>query len=788
VKKRFSVGGDDGEGSAFVRAASSRQRREADLFLAQLLGQAPAASRQPAVSVREPFFEDGPGDSWQVVGRSGARISLHPEDLVVRKVGEGSRTSWRAVLGADARLLIGLDGIVGRGLVVLRRTTSASAAPAPLGVRGWTPALEGRSTARWVGEQVTPAPVVPAILPVYPGFDVSAWRKEIVWMWRWSNLRFIGLYLAHHATQTSTTWTNHWHDLRDLGWGLVPFWVPFSGAGINAMATADGAAHGRLAAARAREAHVEQGAAIYLDVEAPVLNGAAAGFVAYLRDWFTAVRAAGFTPGAYCSRLDASRLLGAEFAASTPVLVPFSIPRRTRAVWNDGTFDLAAPLPGTWDSHDPAWSASASAVGCQYDWFNSARDRKIIHWPTATGAAGATSDVDWEAAKTFDPSHPRAQGVVTLSADRGDPRLLHVFSVTVAGIDHLDRLATGTFSAARSMALGPADIGPIPPAQQSGYDAPWAAAISRRSACVDLFLQGLDGLVRTTWSNPQEAFPAHRWALHADPARKSSPIAAVSRELDQLDVFYVGRNHQLVTQWWNPQATDWGRNQRALAGPTVAGGSNLVALGRPATPAAGAVATTPSALDVFYISHDYSRTYTATPAWNDAWRVVRASWTTAVDWQLQAIDGLDPPAAFSGIAAARDSAGLINLVFQTRDRTGLRHATLTAPSTWNRAVGPGPLPLDGESPAWWMSLQLCSFPGCLLLTGVTSAGTLAWATFAGGRWSAVSAGAATFSTGRPIAVAPRGNDRLDVLGLTELGAFVSRTLQIAPGGAVTLLP
>src|SRR6185437_8973824 len=107
---------------------------------------------------------------------------------------------------------------------------------------------------------------------MFPGFDIDSWDDHIVWMGRWSNLRFIGFYLAHGADGTSTSWTNHWHDLRDLGWGRVPIWLPFGSGQITDMRTADGNDHGRRAVARAREARLEHGAAIYLDVEAPVFS------------------------------------------------------------------------------------------------------------------------------------------------------------------------------------------------------------------------------------------------------------------------------------------------------------------------------------------------------------------------------------------------------------------------------------------------------------------------------------------------------------------------------------
>src|SRR5207247_3206355 len=94
----------------------------------------------------------------------------------------------------------------------------------------------------------------------------------------------------------------------------------------------------------------------------------------------------------------------------------------------------------------------------------------------------------------------------------------------------------------------------------------------------------------------------------------------------------------------------WARNRRSLAGPLVAGGSNIVALGRPADTAG------PSALDVFYVSLNYDIPY-ADPDWNQSWRVIHAAWPVDGDWKLTPIADLDSIAASCGVTAARDSLG-----------------------------------------------------------------------------------------------------------------------------------
>jgi hypothetical protein len=372
---------------------------------------------------------------------------------------------------------------------------------------------------------------------------------------------------------------------------------------------------------------------------------------------------------------------------------------------------------------------------------------------------------------------------VTLAVDRTTPAL-RVFTVATDRIELRDVPAAAAYPAARNLNLGPADIGPVPAPTESGFDAASAAACSRQTGCTDLFVQGLDGLVRTAWITPREAFPRHPWPLHTEPARRGTPIAAVCREVDQIDVFYVSREHQLVTQWWHPRALNWGQNRRVLAGPMVAGGSNLAAVKR----AAGDSPRTQ--LDVFYISLDYTRPYAEPARWNDAWRVVHATWAQSTDWQLQPIRGLDQPAAASGVAAAGDNWGRLNVVVQTRDRRGLRHAVRTAAtgSTWNVADGPGPLPADGDAPRWWMTFSLAVFENLLLLVGITNSGSIAWAAYSPPRWSGLRLEASRFSTGRPIALAHRGGGRLDVVGVSADGDFVSRTFEVFRDGRVNLQP
>lgn len=620
-----------------------------------------------------------------------------------------------------------------------------------------------------------------------PGFDISEWDDHLVWMWRYSNLRFIGFYLSHGAGGTNTTWTRHWHDLKDLGWGLVPIWLPFGSTQIANMATADGMDHGRRAVARAREAKLELGAAIYLDIESPVFtNDAAAdrGFVAYISDWMRVVGSSGYKPGTYCSRLDATKLLGPSFRALRPLLFPFSITMNTRAMWDDRALVLTPALADTWDPMTPGqrWTSNPDTIGCQFDWFNASRDRTIFHWPGRDGRPDGSRDVDWDMSVVADPSHPRAAATVCAASDFNDPNWLHVFTVRTSLIEHAERTGSGRFGPAVELALQPGDVGPAPSAVFAGFECTSAGVASRRALHADLFIAGEDGFIRTLWLNDTEKFPKHVWPLNpANRALRGTPLAAVSRTLDQLDVFYVSNQHRLTTQWWSPEATNWHANRRELGDPLVAGGSTIAALGSPGT------AAEPSSLDVFYVSIDYTRAYADT-TWNDGWKVIHASWNAGRDWTQVAIPGLSSVAAASGIAAVRDGAGSTHVVVQTRDRTALRHATLMPPGTWQVAVGPGPLSIDVERTNWWMSLAIVALPSRLLLVGMTSGATIAWATHAAGRWSATSDAPAAFSTSRPLTVRPNMRGNIDVFGVDEDGLFIVRTFAFDTAGNVVLIP
>ena len=94
---------------------SLAERREADLFFSELLGQ-PAGQAKATESEaefisagrwtgagREPFYGDEPDERWKVVARPGSRIAddLRDDDLVVYRSFRFRGSAWRGILVAD---------------------------------------------------------------------------------------------------------------------------------------------------------------------------------------------------------------------------------------------------------------------------------------------------------------------------------------------------------------------------------------------------------------------------------------------------------------------------------------------------------------------------------------------------------------------------------------------------------------------------------------------------------------------------------------------------------------
>src|SRR5437867_1883931 len=128
------------------------------------------------------------------------------------------------------------------------------------------------------------------------------------------------------------------------------------------------------------------------------------------------------------------------------------------------------------------------------------------------------------------------------------------------------------------------------------------AACSRRPGFLDTFGLGIEGNVWTAWRNPSEQWPPHPWSINpTTPARKGSPIAAVSRTQDQIDIFFVNRNHELATNFWNLRDMNWGRPAIPISiGTAVAPSSNIAAV---------ADWSDPLRLDVAFISWDIAQVH-----------------------------------------------------------------------------------------------------------------------------------------------------------------------------------
>ncbi|NUS44141.1 MAG: DUF1906 domain-containing protein [Mycobacteriaceae bacterium] len=628
--------------------------------------------------------------------------------------------------------------------------------------------------------------------PVYPGLDINAWDDRMVWLWQHSNLRFCGFYLAHGPGESHTSWTTHWWDMCDLGWGRFALWVSFSsvsdqpGAVARAMANADGARHGAKAAGLAAAARMEKGATIYLDIEEPAVSrGARDKAGRYVLDWMTAVRAAGYRAGAYLSYLDvtANGLLSTDFRSlNTPELFPFAVAGHTRSDFDRDSFTLPPAPPHRWPvpNTDAAWAGAAEVVGCQYDWYRAGRTdaakpkeravpQESIDWPDADGKRikGPARSADWDASIAFDPTHPRAAAAVAVGEDGGVSDRIYLCIVRSGGLETGERDRTGTVAAPVSLNLAPADIGPKPAPELTGFDAANAAIVSRRAGHQDLFVAGLDGFVRTSWVTPREKHPKHPWPLNPTAlARKGTALAAVSRFTDRIDLFYVDRTHHLVQQWWHPTEQRWDRQRRLFAAPLAAGGTNIAAL-----------ATTPERLDVGWVTFDYTLP-PKSGGWNKHWRVALAMWTAGTDWRVTTLDIPDGAAAASGLAMTVDDAGTLHCVVQNRTRTGLTHA-VQVESDWELRSGPAPPPK-----AWWTTLRLIPIHQAVALVGVTSEGELAWSSWADNRWSDTRTAPAPFSTGRPVELALRGSHYVDVFGVTSDGALVRRTLTLLADGSI----
>lgn len=666
----------------------------------------------------------------------------------------------------------------------------------------------------------------------YPGMDIMAWDARLSRLWRRSNLRFCGFYLAHWRGDEGTTWSTRLWELRDTGWTILPLWVPFKATQIDgvpanpsegkptatpggAFGTADGGRDGDAAVALARRARLEAGATIYLDVEGHLSGGQGAwanpatGTADYILAWLRAVSAAGYRTGFYCYRaeLHPHSLLDPRVTAFRPVFYAVSVPKPHRARWNNTTFHLAPyPLPSWGVGADERWQYPDHVIAVQY----AQVPDPALTWPDANGRPmdhkepNSHRSVDWDEAKVFDPAHPKAARALAAAQHHSAPDRVRLFAATTDQLLTAVRDKAGKTSPLGQTPVLPRDTVPPPPAGEDGFDATSIAASSGDARSRHVFLLGADGRVRIRWVTPRQSYPPHPQPVNPArlPARKGSPLAAASRTPAALDLVYVDREHRLVRQFSTAgPAVDWTNNVQTVLPPAraggrdallVAGGSNLAML-----PAPTDAVHTADRLDVFHVGHDYT-----TPPWNDprAWQVVHTRWSfprgrpaapvTAL------VPGLDGVAAASGVAATRTADRALHLVVQDRARTRLRHAVLKrAGPDWETVQGPtGELPplhrpeRGDPQPAWWMNLHLLAAARRVLLVGTLATGHLAWATYDGASWSGITARPAGFTPGRPLCLARRGTRLVDVFGWDEDGQLLQRTLTLLDQGGAALAP
>ena len=82
------------------------------------------------------------------------------------------------------------------------------------------------------------------------------------------------------------------------------------------------------------------------------------------------------------------------------------------------------------------------------------------------------------------------------------------------------------------------------------------AAVTRYTGAMDVFWNGSDGAIGTTWENPQIDNGAWHTPFPISPtgaARANSPLAAVTRYTGAMDVFWIGPDGAIGTTWENPQ-------------------------------------------------------------------------------------------------------------------------------------------------------------------------------------------------------------------------------------------
>jgi len=196
-----------------------------------------------------------------------------------------------------------------------------------------------------------------------------------------TNLVWCGFYLAPSPSQPNPSWMDRRAYLAKAGWGFAPLYVgqQASGPGSHALTQAQGEADADNARFMAKAAGFQEGAVIYLDVEAGGPVSAANG--AYIASWVDTVRALDYSPAIYCSHTSV-----ASITALTGPL-PFWVYRLTNA-------DIGVKKSAPFKDDAPSLTGVAAAVAWQW-----AQNCQI---DTISGLL----KVDLDTASTPDPSRP----------------------------------------------------------------------------------------------------------------------------------------------------------------------------------------------------------------------------------------------------------------------------------------------------------------------------------------------------------------------------------------------
>lgn len=611
---------------------------------------------------------------------------------------------------------------------------------------------------------------------MYAGFDLMNYPgdKLIRAMWVNTNLRIVGFYLAHSHAGTSSDWTapkvrvpprNNWRFLLDEGWKMLPVFlgrqiIAGSGDAPSGMNKASGITDGQHAAGLADAAGIEKGATLYLDLE---LGGwVKPDALGYIDGWFEGIISRGYRKGLYLSALDLPTL-GTRYPDAAFWFYRTSL--WAPKTFDDGTQLVAVRAEAEWPLIALANGTSRHATAWQFDQIHDDQPstptddtRRLLDGTAWTGVSIALdggakqfiSPFDLDDSRVPDTVHPEARGALALLRSGPNAGALAAF-VTEPASTYGAFEANQVWDAATFDIISTSDVG-----AGTYFDATFVAACARRDNHIDLFGVGMNGSVWTAWKNDFERWPMHPWVLNpTTPARKGSPIAAVSRMLDQIDVFFVNRNHELATNFWNPLDQNWGRPAVPISiGTAVAPASNI---------AVAVDWNAPARLDVAFIS------------WDDA-QVYWARWA-GLGWDYEAVPTLVPVSALGGVSLARVGSTLHLAAVSLEGRvlhTSRSDLDLGSPGRWTAAVD---VQVGFGSPS--VAARLVVVDNQLVLVGIDREGRLWWAICSAGTWLPAGIDLTTlYSTSAKLDVVASASGAVHVLAFDSSGRAVAHRLRL----------